>query len=380
MSTRRLGVAAAVLDGQLVAGDVVVAGDGSIAAVAASPAGRRGVAVAGFVDVQVNGFAGVDFTHAEPPELRAALAAMARTGVAWCAPTLPTAPPERYGPALAALATVAVTVEQATAEPASVAAGGTRSLGVHLEGPFLNPAKRGAHRQAWLRPAEPAALDALLGHGPVAVLTLAPELPGAGALIERARRRGVVVSLGHSEADAAAAHRAFDAGATMVTHLWNAQVPITARSPSLPGAALARDGVHVGLIADLVHVAADVVRLSLAAAGRRAFVVTDALDLAGLPPGGYERHGRALHSDGVAVRLADGTLAGSATTLDAALRNLVALGLPLPTAVDHVTRSPAAALGRPALGRLAVGGPADAVVLDDALQIESVLLGGRAMS
>ncbi|MCC6438333.1 MAG: amidohydrolase family protein [Acidimicrobiales bacterium] len=371
MSSRRLGVAAALVDGQLVPGDVTVA-DGRIVAVGRTPPGRRGLAVAGFVDAQINGFAGVDFTHAEPATARDALTALARHGVAWCAPTLPTAPPERYGPALAALSHLG--------GPGGGPGGPrTRSVGVHLEGPFLNPMRRGAHPELWLRPPDPEALRALFGHGPVAVLTLAPELPGAFELIAMARRHGAVVSLGHSEADADTAHRAFDLGASMLTHLWNAQVPVTGRAPSLPGAALARDDVHVGIIADLAHVAADTLRLSLAAAGRRAFVVTDALELAGLPPGRYERHGRVLHSDGTAIRLGDGTLAGSATTLDAALRNLVGLGVPLADAVDRVTRAPADALRRPDLGRLEPGGRADVTVLDDALQVVQVVLGGVAV-
>lgn len=369
MTTRRLGVTAAVVDGELVPGDVGVDDAGTVAAVGVRPAGRHGIAVAGFLDLQVNGFAGVTFTEADPDGYAAALAAMARHGVVACAPTMPTAHPDAYRPALA---TVAAVVARRPA--------GSRVLGAHLEGPFLNPRRRGAHPAAWLRRPDPDLLRALLDAGPVALLTLAPELPGGRELIAAAVGRGTVVSVGHTEATGAEAHAAFDAGASMLTHLWNAQTPIAGREPGAAGVALARPDVHVGVIADLAHVAGDVVRLSLAAAGRRAFVVTDALAAAGLPPGPSVRDdGRTQHSDGVAVRLDDGTLAGSAMPLDGALRNLVALGLPLPAAVDHVTRSPARAIRRPDLGRLVPGVRADVVVLDEHLTVTTTLLAGRPL-
>jgi N-acetylglucosamine-6-phosphate deacetylase len=365
VTARRLGVAAAVVDGTIVPGDVEVDG-GTVGAVGVAPAGRSGLAVAGFVDLQVNGFAGVDFTVADTDGYGRALAAMARHGVTACLPTVPTAAPDAYLPALDELAAV-------MAEPPP----GTRVLGAHLEGPFLAPARRGAHRADWLRAPDPDLLAVWAGRAPVALLTLAPELPGADRLIAAARRAGIVVSLGHSEATAAEAHAAFDAGATMVTHLWNAQRVISAREPGVTGAALARPDVRVGLIADLVHVAADTLRVSLTAAGRRAFVVTDALEPAGLAPGRYRRSdGRMQRSDGVAVRLDDGVLAGSVLTLDAAVRNVVQVGLTVVDALDLVSASPARALGRDDLGRLGPGRRADVVVLDDRLEVRSVLVGG----
>src|SRR5690606_18106161 len=120
------------------------------------------------------------------------------------------------------------------------------------EGPFLAPGRSGAHRRDWLRPPSVAGAEALVETGPVALVTLAPELDGALEVVRHLRRRGIVVALGHSEADAPTAHRAFDAGATAVTHLWNAHPPVTARSPGLGGAALSRADVTVCLIADLV--------------------------------------------------------------------------------------------------------------------------------
>lgn len=366
---RRLGVAAALVDGVVVPGDVVVDGT-TIGAVGVAPPGRRDLAVPGFVDVQINGFDGVDFTRADPAAITGALVTLARHGVTACVPTLPTAEPAAYEPALRCLATV---MDQPPL--------GAKVLGVHLEGPFLNPARRGAHPEEWLRDPDPALLARWAQLAPLAVLTLAPELDGAPALIAEALRLGIVVSLGHSEATAALAHAAFDAGASMVTHLWNAQPAVGSRQPGLAGVALARPDVRVGIIADLVHVAADTLLLSLAAAGPRAFVVSDALDVAGTAPGTRTRaDGRPQHHDGIAVHLDDGTLAGSALPLDAALRNLVALGLDLPRAVDLVTAAPARALGRADVGRLRPGSPADVVVLDDSSTVASVLVDGRQIT
>ena len=263
--------------------------------------------------------------------------------------------------------------------------------GIHLEGPFLAPERAGAHRVDWLRPPDRAQCDRWLDAAPIAVMTLAPEVDGALDLIAHLHARGVVVSLGHTDARAAVAHLGFDAGASMVTHLWNAQRPITSREPAVGGAALAREGVSVGIIGDLIHVAADTLRLSIAAAGDRFMLVTDAVWLAGTPevepdvrPEGEVRPERRPGHRGVtlsngAVRLPDGTLAGSACSMDQAIRNLVGLGLPLEQVVAAATTTPARALGRHGrrLGRLAVGRRADVAVLDDALEVVRVLVDGR---
>jgi N-acetylglucosamine-6-phosphate deacetylase len=164
---------------------------------------------------------------------------------------------------------------------------------VHLEGPFLAPARRGAHRADWLRPPDVALLDDLLSRAPVRLVTLAPELDGAGELIDHLVAAGVTVALGHSDADAATAHAAFDRGAGAVTHLWNAQRQVTSREPGLAGVALARPDVAVCVIADLVHVCAETLTVSLAAAGERAVVVTDAVAPAGLPDGTHDIGGLA---------------------------------------------------------------------------------------
>ena len=369
MSGRRLGVAAAFAGGRIVPGDVTV--DHGIVTGIGVPGGRgrgRGLAAPGFVDVQVNGFAGVDFTVADVAGYGDAAAAIARTGVTSFLATIPTTHPDQY----------AVTLRTA-AMAVSTAMPGARIAGVHLEGPFLSPVRPGAHRPDWLLLPDRTLCDRWLEEGPVVLVTLAPELPGALELISHLVARGVTVSVGHTDALGAQAHAGFDAGASMITHLWNAQRPITSRQPAAGGAALARRDVAVAMICDLVHVAADTLLLSIAAAGDRFVMVTDAVAAAGLPDGTYAGRNWVSTVSGGAVRLEDGTLAGSACPMDQAIRNLVGLGLPLERVLAAATSAPADAIGRGAegLGRLAPGVRADVTVLDDALEITRVLVGGN---
>jgi N-acetylglucosamine-6-phosphate deacetylase len=360
-TTRRLGVAAALVDGSIVPGDVEVdAGSGDVVAVGIAPAGRSGLAVPGFVDVQVNGFAGVAFTDPDVDldGYRSASTAMARTGVTSFVLTIPTVAPGTYAALL-----------PRSAEACRTDLGGARAIGVHLEGPFLNPQRRGAHREEWIQPPSISSADAMLDVAPVALMTLAPEMTagdGGVELIGHLRRRGVTVSLGHTDADAAQANAGYDAGATAITHLWNAHRPITSRDPGVGAVALTRREVWVCAIADLAHVSAESLALSVAAAGDRFVVVTDAVAPAGAPDAPLP-----------ALRLADGTLAGSTTPLDQGIRNLVAIGVPLVEAVAAATRRPAALIGRPDLGRLVPGGRADIVVLDDDLLVHQVLVDGH---
>ncbi len=372
MTAKALGVAEAMIDGIVVPGDVLV-DDGVVTAMGVLPAGRSGLAVPGFVDVQVNGFAGVDFTTADLDGYRTAAQAIGRTGVTSFVTTIPTAAPEAYDPAL-----------RVAREAVATSLPGAQVVGVHLEGPFLSPERPGAHRPEWLLAPDRALCDRWLDAAPVAVMTLASELDGSLPLVEHLCARGVVVSLGHTDARASVAHLGFDAGASMVTHLWNAQRPITSREPAVGGAALARDDVVVGVICDLIHVAADTLRFTIAAARDRFMLVTDAVSLAGTEEvpldesSGRSRGPRLV--DG-AVRLPDGTLAGSACGMDQAIRNVVGLGVPLEQAIGAATSVPARALRShgASLGQLAPGGRADITVLDDALQVRQVLVAGREL-
>jgi N-acetylglucosamine-6-phosphate deacetylase len=356
----RLGVAAAVVDGVLVRGDVEV-GDGRVVAVGRGGRGR-GLAVPGFVDLQVNGFAGVDFMHADATDLRRAGEALLETGVTAFRPTLITASEAHLSAALRELRRDG---------------DGARVLGVHLEGPFLSPARLGAHPPELRRDPDPALAERLLAAGPVAAMTLAPELPGALELVDLLQARGVVVSLGHSDATAAEAEAAFRRGVTTVTHLFNAMRPFGHRDPGLAGAALARGDVVLQVILDGVHLAPETVRIVWAAAGGRVALVSDAIAAAGAGDGGFALGGLPVTVAGGVARRADGMLAGSTLTMLDALRNLHALGVPLAEAVEAATAAPARAARRGDVGSIRPGAPADVVVLDDGLSIRSVLLGGR---
>ncbi len=359
----RLGVAAAVIDGALVRGDVEIAG-GAVAAVGLAGSGR-GLAVPGLVDLQVNGYAGVDVAAAEPDDLVELAGALARDGVLWYQPTLVTAPLEEMVAALGVIGSAA-------ALPAPA-----RILGAHLEGPFLSPARAGAHPVEHLQPASEDTLAALLPSGClVSMVTLAPELEGAGALIEALRSAGVVASLGHSSATDVEAHAAFDLGATSITHLWNAMAPLHHRAPGLVGAALARTDVTVMLIADGIHVAGDTLLTSWRAARNRIVLVSDAMAAAGCGDGLYRFAGDEVIVEHGRASRRDGTLAGATRSLAVGVRALVELGVPIVEAVAAATSAPADLVRHPQAGRLRVGGPADLLVLDDAFQVARVLVGG----
>ena len=357
----RLGVEAAVVDGRLVRGDVEVA-DGRVAGYGLVSSNGRGVAVPGFVDLQVNGFSGVDFFEADADGYRRAGEALLETGVTAYLPTFITAPEEQL---LAALREV----------PAS--SDGPRVLGVHLEGPFLSPLRLGIHPAGARRDPDVALLERLLGAGPVRLVTLAPELRGAEGLIETLLRHEIAISCGHSDATSDEANAAFDAGVRAVTHLFNAMRPFGHRDPGIAGAALSRDDVVVQVILDGVHLAPETAEVVWRAAAGRVALVTDATAAAGSTNGAHRLGGLEIDvRDGVA-RGPSGALAGSTLTMIEAVRNLHALGASLADAVTAATEVPARVLRLPSVGRLAVGLPADVVVLTDELEIDRVLVDGR---
>lgn len=362
-----LGVRHALVGDVLVRGDVRVE-EGRIAAVGVVPAGASGLAAPGFVDLQVNGFGGVDFLAAEPPDYRTAGAALAATGVTAYLPTFITSPDDAYDHAAAAAAAARV-----------VARPGPRVLGVHLEGPFLSPRWPGAHDPRHLQAPSPALIERLERAGPIALVTLAPELAGALELIEALVARGIVVSCGHSDADADLAHAAFDAGARAITHLHNAHRRCGHRDPGLGGVALVRPQVTVQVIVDGVHLAPEVAYAAFLTARERFCLVTDAMAAAGLGDGRYRLGSRDVEVEGMTARLVDGTLAGSVLTMDAAVRNLVTLGASEVQALLAATRAPARLLARPSLGVLAPGVPADIVVLDDGLEVRATLVDGHEL-
>ncbi len=358
----RLGVEAALVGRRLVPGDVEVA-DGAVVEYGLPSANGRGIAVPGFIDLQVNGFGGVDFLDADRGGYRLAGEALLETGVTAYLPTLITAAEEDL---VAALAEVPRDGD------------GPRVPGVHLEGPFLAPARMGTHPAEARRDPDRELLERLLDAGPVRLVTLAPELPGADDLIDLLQTRGVVVSCGHSDATADEANAAFDRGVRTVTHLFNAMRPFRHRDPGIIGAALARDDVVVQIILDGVHLAPETAKVVWRAAARRIALVTDAIAGAGMIDGSYSLGGFDVDvRDGVVSGPA-GVLAGSALTMIEAVRNLHALGVSLGEAVEAASATPATVLGVRSLGRVGRGLSADIVVLDDNLEIERVLVGGEA--
>lgn len=337
---------------------------GGAGAVVIDGSGLR--AAPGLIDLQCNGGVGIDLAS-EPERLWELAAVLPRWGVTAWLPTIVTSPPSVVERALTTVA---------AGPPAGWA--GAVPLGLHLEGPFLAPVKRGAHPPALLRAPDPVTAATWSRSGGVAVVTLAPELDGAIELVAGLVERGVVVSLGHSAATAAEAHAAVAAGATWVTHLFNAMSPLLHRDPGLAGVALTDDRLHVGLIADGVHVHPMVVALAQRALGPRLTLVTDAVAALGGPPGEHALGRTTVVVDAEAVRLPDGTLAGSKLSLDEAVRNLVAFtGCDLGVALDAAAAAPAALLGDSQRGGLWPGARGDVVLLTDSLAVAATVVGGE---
>jgi N-acetylglucosamine-6-phosphate deacetylase len=255
---------------------------------------------------------------------------------------------------------------------------GAEPLGFNLEGPFLAPARKGAHDPALLRtPAEldPALLEAALGG--LRIITIAPELPGALALIERLAGRGIAPSIGHSAATLAEARAGYRAGGRTTTHLFNAMTGVDHRAPGLAVAALTEDAAYVELIADGQHVHPALWPIILRTKpADRLLLVSDALPFAGMGDGRTAIGGLGVEvRDGRATLLGTTTLAGSVIALDTAVRNLAREGVALPGAVAAASANPAALLGASDRGRIGVGLRAHLVEMDDDLRVRRVTRG-----
>ena len=322
--------------------------------------------VPGFIDLQINGAFGHDFTQ-NPKTLWDVAAGLPQFGVTSFLPTVITSPLETTDEAQRVMGV----------RPSHFQ--GTEPLGLHIEGPFLNPGKKGAHNPAYI--CLPS-LEWVAGWSPenhVRLVTLAPELPEAAAVIEALVSRGVVVSAGHSLATFAEAEAGFAAGIRYGTHLFNAQSPIHHREPGLPGALLTDERVTIGLIPDGIHVHPALVKLVWQAAGNRLSLVTDAMAALGMPPGEYELGDFTVTVDETTCRLPDGTLAGSILSLDTAVRNLIAFtGCTLAEALTTVTTIPARLLGlNGRKGQISPGYDADLVLLTPDFQVAATIVGGE---
>lgn len=313
----------------------------------------------GSIDLQINGASGVDI-GSSPDRIDELAVRLPAEGTTAFLPTVITCSEQRRARALDEASrwhTGDHTRDHAGAVP----------LGLHLEGPVLSAARRGAHPAEHLGHAATGASENWTTERGVSMVTIAPELPGALELIAELAAAGVVVALGHTDASADEFQAGLDAGATHVTHLFNAMRPFGHRDPGPIGVTLADDTVTAGLICDLVHVDPVAIRMAWRALGPdRITLVTDAV----------ATRGSGSFPDG--IRTAEGVLAGSALTLDVAVQNLVAVtGAAVPDAVRTVTSTPARVLGLTDRGVLEAGARADVTVLDHELRVIAAYVGGR---
>jgi N-acetylglucosamine-6-phosphate deacetylase len=257
-------------------------------------------------------------------------------------------------------------------------------LGIHFEGPFISHVRRGVHPPEWIAAPSPAMLLRFLteARGTGLILTLAPELPGALELIAVAREAGLVVSLGHTDANLGQAQAAIAAGARHAAHVFNAMRPFSHRETGVLGAVFTSPDVSAELIADGVHVDATAIRMLLSLKSPdRVILVSDGISATGMPDGKFQLGTFEVMVSGGVCRNAEGKLAGSTLTLDRALRNMVALGVPLSAALRMVTANPARQIGLGSRkGVLAPGADADLVFLDDNLEVSGVMTRGAGLN
>jgi len=325
----------------------------------------------GFVDMHVHGGGGTSFTEGSNDDARRTAAFHRRHGTTSIVASLVTAP-------LAELETRAAML-------AGLAADGILA-GLHLEGPFLSAARCGAQDARRLLVPDVATFERLraASAGHLRVITIAPELPGASAVIAAAARSGVIVAVGHTDATAEVAWAAVDAGATHATHLFNGMRPLHHREPGAAGTLLDRDEVTCEVIADGVHLDDITIRLVARAVGPgRLVLITDAMAAAGMPDGGYRLGSMRVKVSGGVARLAGhsgsaGPIAGSTATMDDIVRRAVAAGLPVPEVAAAASTTPARVLGLgDRVGALRPGLEADLVICDDDFRLSAVMAGGQ---
>lgn len=334
-----------------------------------------GVMAPGYVDLHIHGSAGYDVMDDAAEALPAIEQLLARHGVTSYFPTTVTAPMDTILHALERLASAIEKRESTNPE----AKGRARPLGIHLEGPFISHARRGVHPPENLLAPTLALFERFwqAARGRIRMMTIAPELEGAPEVIAEAARRGVSVSLGHSDADFAAAECGIVAGARHATHTFNAMRPLDHRSPGILGAVLTDRRVSADIIADGVHLDPAVVKLFAGAKGpEQTVLITDAISATGMPDGRYRLGSFEVDvCDGKCM--ADGKLAGSVLTLDRAVRNLARFAeWDLPRAVTAASRNPARVARIANKGVLAAGADADFVVLSTGGEVLRTFIGG----
>lgn len=340
---------------------------------------RGRTVVPGFVDVHIHGAGGHDVMEGGREQLEIIAATVAAHGTTSMVATTVTASEKETCDSVAGIANFILNTSQYPTRELSA-----EILGIHFEGPFISPVRRGVHPAKWILPPSPELLAQLLraARGTAQILTLAPELPGALDLISVARKAGLIVSLGHTDATYEQAQAAIEAGASHAAHVFNAMRPFSHRGTGVIGAVLTSPKVSAELIADGVHVDEAAMRMLVALkTPERVILVSDGISATGMPDGKYQLGMFAVNVSGGIARSAEGKLAGSTLTLDRALRNMVALGVPLASALRMVTANPARQIGLGARkGVLAPGVDADLVFLDDKLEVSGVMTKGAGLA
>jgi N-acetylglucosamine-6-phosphate deacetylase len=331
--------------------------------------------VPGFVDVHIHGAGGRDVMEATPEALEVVAATVARYGTTSLVATTVTASAPEICRSVSGIARFILQTGQLPAREL-----GAEILGIHLEGPFISRVRRGVHPAEWIAAPSTEIFSEFLSEarGTAQIITLAPELPGAIDLIGAARAAGLVVSLGHTDATYDQAQIAISAGARHAAHVFNAMRPFSHRETGVIGAVLTSAQVSAELIADGVHVDAAAIRMLLdLKTPERIILVSDATSATGMPDGKYQLGSFQVTVSGGVCRNMEGKLAGSTLTLDRALRNIVALGVPLAAALPMVTSNPARQIGLGTRkGILAPGADADVVALDASLEVAGVMTRG----
>jgi N-acetylglucosamine-6-phosphate deacetylase len=329
------------------------------------------VLLPGFIDLHVHGAAGADTMDATPEALATMAAFYARHGVTAFLATTMTAP----------LAEIEAAIRTAARYHAQQAPG-ARLLGVHVEGPFISPEFPGAQLADYIRPPSVAELARLLDAGPVRMITLAPEQPGAQRLVDLAQARQVLPVMGHTSATFEQCRQALAWGVRQATHTYNAMSGLHHRQPGALGAVLALDGLDAQLIADNIHVHPAAMSILARCKGpAQTLLITDAIRATGLPPGEYDLGGQPVTVAAGACRLANGTLAGSILTMERGLANfMAATGLSIDQAWPASSRTAARSLGmEQQVGCLCPGGAADLVLLDKQLEVVATLVAGEVV-
>ncbi|MCL6454325.1 MAG: N-acetylglucosamine-6-phosphate deacetylase [Alicyclobacillus sp.] len=359
--------------------------DGLIRKVGACSAGELEGAVAidtqgrllpGYVDIHVHGGGGADTMDATPEAFRQICATHARHGTTGLLLTTVTAPDADIEQVLRSYREHRDTALCATAGDAF----GAEILGFHIEGPYINPKRPGAQPAQYVRRPDPSALErwVQLSEGAVRLITMAPEVAGAPELIDAANRLGVVVSAGHSDASYSDACTGYGRGIRSTTHLFNAMSGLNHREPGLVGAALDTEEAYVEVIADLHHVHPAALRTAVRVKGaEKVLAITDSVQATDMPPGTYQLGGQPVYYRDGTVRLADGTLAGSALTLDVAIQNLLRIRAIQPSDVPLVSARNQARLLQLPHGELLPGRPANLIAVDPDWTVTHTVVRGQ---